>query len=477
MARLKRILLWLVLTGAAALLVFGPRPRLDGPPDRVVVDYWEKWGGLEGSQMQQIVDAFNETVGRDKGIFVRYLSVSSINEKTLVATAAGVPPDIAGMWESNVPQFAALGALEPLDELAAAYGITETYYKPVYWRGCQYEGRLYALVSTPWVLALHWDKRAYREAADRLRAEGLDPDRAPRTIAELDAYAKVLDVVDANGWVSRAGYLPMHPGWFNLYMPFWFGGTLYDPATRRLLLDDEASIKAYRWIRSYSERFGVQAMTDFRSSLTTAASATDPFIVGTVAMEISGPWRANYLEDLAPHLNRWKMSKEEERRLPHRDRHVNYTWGAAPFPSADGRPNVGFAGYDILTIPRGARHKREAFEFIAYVNRQEVMERLCSMHSKNSPLREVSRSFLENHPNPYVEVFETLAASPYAYTVPSVPVWPEVAQELNDALQRVFLLQKTPEEALHDAQERSQRRLDRFFEMERRRAGRGGAPS
>ena len=50
----------------------------------------------------EIVDWFNNTVGKEKGIYVQYLSMSSINQKTLVSTAAGVPPDVAGLWDHQV---------------------------------------------------------------------------------------------------------------------------------------------------------------------------------------------------------------------------------------------------------------------------------------------------------------------------------------------------------------------------------------
>ena len=53
------------------------------------------------------------------------------------ASAAGVPPDIAGLWDAQLVQFAAMDALEPLDALATAHGITGDYYKPIYWDACQ----------------------------------------------------------------------------------------------------------------------------------------------------------------------------------------------------------------------------------------------------------------------------------------------------------------------------------------------------
>lgn len=122
-------------------------------------------------------------------------------------------------------------------------------------------------------------------------------------------------------------------------------------------------------------------------------------------------------------------------------------------------------------IPKGAQHKNEAFEFLAYVNRQDVMEKLTSMHCKNSPLRQVSANFLRNHPNPYIDVFEKLAASPNAHGVPSVPIWPEVADELNVAVQKVYLLESTPEQALAESQLRLQAKLDDFNARQRARAG------
>jgi multiple sugar transport system substrate-binding protein len=92
-----------------------------------------------------------------------------------------------------------VNALEPLDELAAAKGITQSYYKPVYWEGCSYNGRLWGMVSTPAAVALHYNKRIFKENAAGLKAAGLDPNRPPQTLAELDRYAAVIDKKDKQG--------------------------------------------------------------------------------------------------------------------------------------------------------------------------------------------------------------------------------------------------------------------------------------
>ena len=63
--------------------------------------------------------------------------------------------------------------------------------------------------------------------------------------------------------------------------------------------------------------------------------------------------------------------------LPRAVRPFNYHWAAAPFPTdVPGLEDVTTADCDVMVIPRGAAHPREAFEFIAFVQRQAVMERL-----------------------------------------------------------------------------------------------------
>jgi ABC-type glycerol-3-phosphate transport system substrate-binding protein len=113
MKDLKTLLIALAGLLVAAFLAWGPRGQTAQPKNRIVVQYWEKWTGNEAEQMKQIVRDFNESVGREKNIYVEYLSMSNVNQKTLVATAAGVPPDIAGLWNAQVVQFAAKNALEP----------------------------------------------------------------------------------------------------------------------------------------------------------------------------------------------------------------------------------------------------------------------------------------------------------------------------------------------------------------------------
>jgi maltose-binding protein MalE len=169
--------------------------------------------------------------------------------------------------------------------------------------------------------------------------------------------------------------------------------------------------------------------------------------------------------------NRRGLTPDELKNLTREQRRENCDWGAAPFPDVQGLDNIGYASMDVFVIPATSRHKKEAFEFIAFVNRADMMEKLVSLHCKTSPLAKMSEQYIQNHPNPYIEVFEALNASPNARTLPSLPVWPEVKAELDYAVDRVSVGEATAEQALRDAQVRAQAKVDQFFLRQAQREG------
>jgi multiple sugar transport system substrate-binding protein len=448
---IKHLVVAVLAASGLGLLIFGPRAGDKFPKDCVIVDYWEKWTGSEEAAMRKIVDDFNSTVGHDKHIYVRYLSTSGIEQKTLVSIAAGTPPDVAGLYNQNIPQFSALDSLEPLDDLAADHGITSKTYKKVFWDECYYDNHLYGLASTAFDLGLYYNKEIFRQGAQALESRGLDPNRAPRTIAELDAYAKALDRIDSSGRIELAGYLPAEPGWFINYTCIWFGESWWDNAHQKFTFTDPGVVRAYQWIQNYSRRLGPKAVQEFQSGGFGAVdSPQNPFMAPTIAMVQQGTYFANMIHQDKPSMDG--------------------DWAAAPFPSDDPKlKNVTYCNCDVLVIPKGAKHKQEAFEFIAFVNRQDEMEKLANLGCKISPLAKVSDGFLTHHNNPYIRVFDELAASANAHPTEVVPILPEVNDELLSLTQQLMLLQVTPEDGLRQVQDRLQQKYDQFMEDQRER--------
>ncbi|HXQ81244.1 MAG TPA: ABC transporter substrate-binding protein [Opitutaceae bacterium] len=446
---------WLPLAALLAGSLAGCARHTDGgaAAARVVVNYWEKWSGFEADAMQAIVDDFNRSQDR---IEVRFLSVSEVDTKLLLAASSGHPPDVAGLWSENIPDFSEKGALTPLDARLAAAGLGPDHYIPVYWELCRHRGFTWGLPTTPSCVALFYNKKLFRAA-------GLDPERPPRTLAELDSMGRRLTIVEIEraGRRVRAsfsdltpeeregrhftllqiGHLPQDAGMYVSAWGFWFGARYYD-GDRRILADDAGNIAAFQWIRETAQAYGADNLRDFGGSFGIQQSGRTPFLGGFEAMVVQGPWWPNFIQKYAPGLE----------------------WGAAACPAAagvaDGAPMT-VAQADVVVIPRGARHPREAFEFIRYLQRQEVAEKLARSQQKFTALSQVSEGFLAAHPNPAIRLFIGLARSPGARALPRLSIWREYNAEMSVAADRVQNLGYTPAAALAEVQERVQWKLDR----------------
>jgi len=435
------------------------------------ITYWEKWTGFEGEAMGRVVEAFNANQ-RDKAaadpsyrpIEVEMVTVARVDQKLLVAIAGDNPPDVAGVWVETVYPFADKGALVDLTDKLAAAGITRDKYIGIYWDMCEHRGRMWALPTTPWTTALHWNKRLFREA-------GLDPDTPPKTIEQLDAWAEKLtrwevttdngtevrtgycpDVPDENKRLIQVGFLPAVPGWWAYAWGPYFGGTHID-ADGRLSAHSPANVRAYAWVASFTRHLGEKNVQKFISSAGNFSSPQNPFMAGKVAMEVQGVWMYNFIEKYAPGMK----------------------WGAAPFPHPADRPDLArsaVAGGDTIVIPTGSRHKGEAFAFITFVNSRRGMEILCGGHRKFLPLKPPADgpdTFLAEHPHPYIRMFSDLSNSPNAIVMPKTGIWAEYQREMVDACTRIQNLSVTPDEALAEVQERMSKALERSERRAERR--------
>ncbi len=437
---------------AGGLLLFGPRGQYDAPPGRVVVRYWEKWTGAEGATMARLVERFNRTVGAERNIWVQYIAVSNIEQRTLIATAGGDPPDVAGLYDYIVPQYADQGALRPLEEEARAAGIALDALRPIWLEIGRYRGTLYALPSTPYTIALYYNRTL-------LRAAGLDPDRPPATLAELSEYARRLTRTETYALpgggtgtrIVQAGFTPSTAmlGWWPWVWPCFFDGRLWDG--QRFTLDTPAGRAAVRWLADLRRAQGPERMLSFEGTAGAIESAQNPFLAGQVAMVFQGPWLTNWIARYAPELD----------------------YAVAPFPSVTAERRHAFASTDVLVIPSSARHPREAMTFLAFVLRQDVLEELCREHNKLSPFREPLPDFYARHPNPHIRVFEELAASPYVFGYPSMPTWLRVMDESKQLLNHVLRDPDQADAALEAAQRRADAIVREYEAMAARRRGAG----
>jgi ABC-type glycerol-3-phosphate transport system substrate-binding protein len=459
----------LVLIVASALLYDQPYGNTD-TPETVNITYWEKWTGFEGEAMKAGIEYFNDKkVKNKKGQIIHCdcLTTTNVDRKSLMAIAGGTPPDLCGFWTFNTNVFADMGALTPLDDFIARDGYDMNQLVDVYRKTCMYRAagddkeHVYCLITTPASIALHWNKEMFKEA-------GLDPERPPRTIEELNEYNEKLTKRDANGKIVQMGFLPIEPGWWNWAWGYFFDGKLND-GLEKLTANDPRNIKAWEWVVSFGDdkecrtkeekdqyRARLQA---FSSSFSSAFdSPQNAFMAGKVAMVLQGVWMANFIRFHNPHLQ----------------------WGCGPMPAGfdtQGQP-VTIAEADVISIPKGCKHPEEAWEVIKFLNSREGQEYVCGRavntvtgkvnsggHGKQTAFKENTPGWIEQHPHQYLRTFIELAKSKNAQYTPQLPIWEEYRRELNDAFDRAWLGKATPAEALQSVQNRMQPKLDRALKI------------
>ncbi len=420
--------------------IFGPQSsgRQAASRGRIVLDYWEKWTGHEGDAMRQIVDEFNLSQSR---IFVRYFAMAGIDQKALIAIAGNSPPDILGVWNFSVPAFADSGAILPLDDLAAEFGVERKNYALSVWPMLTHRNRLYAMVSTCGSLAMFYNRAMFRGV-------GIDPDEPPRTIDQLDEAASRLTTEESRGGrLTQAGFLHTEPDWWSWHWGYFFGGSLYDQERDRATTASPQNVRAYEWVQTYPQKWGADRLVRMQSGFGSYGTAEHPFLTGKVAMTMQGPWLANLIQRFSPGLD----------------------YGVAPFPVESGLYDpdqpIGLLDSDVLVVPKGAKHPRESFEFIAFTQQPEIMERLSAAHCKNSPLRTSSEQFVATHPNRFLHVHDAIANSPRAFLFPRTRIWSEYVAQFDASMQGMWRLQTPASVALERIERIVQARLDRETKM------------
>ncbi len=401
---------------------------------KIHLKYWAVWTGFELAAMQSVVDQFNQSQDR---IQVDLLSISQLEQKLLVAIAGGNPPDIASLGYEFLPYYAQKNAILPLDGYIARFCVSQDEFIPVFWDECTYDGYMWGLPIMGSAIALHYNKAQFREA-------GLDPEKPPVTMKELQDLETKLNVLNGNQY-ERVAFLPSIsvPDWWPYCWPWFFGGELWNGKDTLTLTSPEC-VEAYQWAADYPKRLGMERVQPLRAGFGNLfASPQNPFLTGKLSMIFQGSWMANFIDKYAPSLE----------------------FGAAPMPVKSAELyGTTLVEADVQFIPSGTPHPSESFEFIRFVTTPAINEKLCTGFRCISPRRLRSSEFIQNHPNPYIAMFDKLVMGNKTHYAPKVSMWYEMLDETAVAFDQVWLHRKTPLEALTSAQARLQARLDQELE-------------
>lgn len=303
----------------------------------VEVSYWFPHGNqTDKTALEKAIDSFNKANPGIKvtGEFVGGSgSGQGITDKLTTAINGGNPPDVVLFDRFMVGQWGAAGLFEDITTLADANGVKKEKFYDFAWQEASYKGKLYALPFDTDDRALYYNKKMFKEA-------GLDPEKPPLTIEDLDKYAEKLTKKEGNRY-KILGFIPwLSQGW--LYTWGWsFGGQFQDKNNGKITANDPNIVKALEWETTYAKKYNIEAVTNFANA---SGGDINPFSAGMVAMMISGPWEISGFKDFK-----------------------DLDYGVSYVPTPTGSNFASWAGGWSYVVPKGAKNKDAAVKFGAFM--------------------------------------------------------------------------------------------------------------
>ncbi len=361
------------------------------------------WGlGREGEVVKDLVPDF-ERENPGVRVVVQQVPWTAAHEKLLTGFVGGSPPDLAQLGNTWIPEFAAIGALEPLDpRIAASRALAPEDYFEGIWKTNAFAGATYGI---PWYV----DTRVLFYRADLLAAAGYR--EAPRTwSAWREAMVRIAGAGGPSG--KRFAILLPTNEWEQVTI---FGLQRHSP----LLADGDTrgAFSAAAFAGAAAWYVGL-----YRDGLAPVVSYTQlgnpyqEFSRGYIAMWITGPWNLG----------------EFRRRLPPE---LQDTWMTAPVPAPDDAseyPGYSLAGGSSLAIFRASKQKDAAWKLVEYLSRPEIQSRLYGM-SGDLPARRVAWEAPALAGDAKAKAFRDQLSR--VIPLPRVPEWEQIAQKLWEDLE------------------------------------------
>lgn len=392
-----------------------------------VMTFWHDKTGVAAEAVDSIVKGFQKQHQSYKvnSVYVADLTVGG-GQKLLTAIAGGEPPDAVFFDRFQIASWASQEALTDLTDRVRDSGMnTDLFYKAA-WNEVVYKERIYGLPVTTDGRVLFYNKDHFLEA-------GLDPNRPPATIAELEEYAAKLMLKEGQRY-KRLGFVPWL-GQGSFYTWGWaFGGDFYDSRTKQVTANEPKLVAAMEWLQDYSEQYEAQKINAF-----TGSEAVDPFLTGQVSMEIGNNLLVANLKANNPALN----------------------YDIAPIPTPDGEEEMTWSGGYSVVIPRGAEHPDEAWELIRYFAGDEAQELIGKAYLSAIP--EVNERIFHNDPiNKKI-----MSLLDNAHWRPVIPQGQLLWNELSSAVDLAINGKDTPERLLNEVTARVNTALGKIQENER----------
>jgi multiple sugar transport system substrate-binding protein len=353
----------------------------------------------------------------------------------ITAVRGGTAPDLWLLDRFSAAQYAAIGLIEPIDDLIEQYEDDKTEFL-ANWLGftigeLTYQGDTYGL-------PMDTDARGMFVNRTMLGKAGIDADEfdwqhnGPVTMDRMAEVNEKLSKKDGGGDYTEMGFIP----WYGEGWPFTWGlglGASYYDQSKGAMTMDSASVRSiYEFYEDWAKRLGYKDADTFIATYEPTGHPPGQlaFLNNRMAFMVTVPANVSTFRDYGP-------------------KNLDYTTANLPVMKEGDDPFTWSGGF-ALCMPKGSKHNRAVWEFMKYYTgvkgQTTYMKPATGVPSERSVLKN------PNATDKGIKYF--VNAMKDSTCRPPLPVGGAWWDSLADARSSVLLGSAGPQEAVERAQAR-----------------------
>ena len=389
----------------------------------IVAEPKERWDILFNSAQQKLREKHPDM---DIKVDYRVLPYDATRTQILTAMAGRTPIDLVSVDQTWLGEFAQGGFLSDLTDRTKLWGRASDWYQ-TNWDGGKYNGKIYGIWA--WT-----DIRAMWYWKDLLNQAGVNPDSL-KTWNGYIAGAKQL-----NNALKGQGIQGMHLVGASHSPDMWYP-YLWEMGGEILKQKNGHPTKGTYWFPAYNSTAGVKALEFLKQQVDAGIRPQinhfwgQEFADRKFAVMLEGSW----LLGTFPH-EQWTSLNQKIGMLP-----------MFPVPNKDNKSATMMGGW-ILSIPETSQNKDLAWELLTTMVQPDVLAPMLQKEvylPTQKPIGEGPYASTLNASMPYYK--EMISMIPIGHSRPNIPEYPQIADNVKQAIDQVYYGMKDPKQALDEA--------------------------
>jgi multiple sugar transport system substrate-binding protein len=393
----------------------------------IVAEPKERWDILFNSAQQKLREKHPDM---DIKVDYRVLPYDATRTQILTAMASRSPIDLISVDQIWLGEFAQGGFLSDLTDRAKSWGKEKDWYQ-TNWDGGKYNGKLYGIWA--WT-----DIRAMWYWKDLLSKVGVNPD----SLKTWDGY--IADAKQLNNALKSQGIQGMHLVGASHSPDMWYpylwmlGGEIVKQKSGH-------PSKGTYWFPAYNSAAGIKALEFLKQQVDAGIKPQinhfwgQEFADKKFAVMLEGSW----LLSTFPH-EQWNNINQKIGMLP-----------MFPVPNIGNKSATMIGGW-ILGIPETSQNKDIAWELLTTMVDPQVLTPMLQKEGylpTQKPIGEGPYAATLNASIPYYK--EMISMIPIGHSRPNIAEYPQIADNIKEAIDKVYYGIKDPKQALNEAAAKS----------------------